>query len=397
MAIQWEPIGTFRKLVEADNKSGHALKAVYGGSSAGKTVSILPYLYQKAVDNPGEVISVFSDTLANLKTGAMRDFQQILEGLGVWEPNCWMKSESVYNLNNGSKIEFIGADNESKVRGPRRDRCYVNEANRVKYEVYQQLESRTRKEMILDWNPSGAFWYNEHIRDVIEHDEIVVNFKDNEALDDKMLEKFKRWEEQSTRSEYAMNYWRVFGLGEWGIAPGACITDYKTVDKIPSGFHLFGLGLDFGTVDPNACTALYKHNEKEQYVFDEVLYKNKMSTEDIWKAINNFDCYVYADYSGSQQITDLQLLRSKKKRGPRVIKCKKGPDSIEAGIKAINGLDVSITSRSKNILKEVALYRYKIDGDGNPMEKKYEGPDHLIDSMRYVLTKASGKRTINIY
>ena len=381
MAIDWIPIKSFRRLVEADKK-GSTLKAMYGGSSAGKTVSILPYLYQKAVDNPGEIVSIFSDTLANLKTGAMRDFQQILESTGVWDPQCWLKSESVYHLHNGSKIEFIGADNESKVRGPRRDRCYINEANRVKYEVYQQLESRTRKEMILDWNPSGSFWYNEHILGVIDHDEIVVNFKDNEALDDKMLEKFARWEAQSTRSEYAMNYWKVFGLGEWGVAPGTCITDYKTIDRIPDGYKLFGLGLDFGNNDPNAAVALYE-NDEGKFIFDEVLYKNKLNMLEISKVLKEYDAWIYADYAWPQSIIELRIY------GHNIIDCKKGPDSIKHGIDLINQHDISITSRSKNILNEVGLYRYKTDGDGNPIDGKYEGPDHLIDAMRYVLREAA--------
>lgn len=388
--IKWIPTTVFKKIVKADKEQEHFLKAIYGGSSAGKTVAILPYLYQKAVDNPGEVISIFSDTLANLKTGAMRDFQQILEGLKVWDPSCWLKSESVYHLHNGSKIEFIGADNESKVRGPRRDRCYINEANRVKYEVYQQLESRTRKEMILDWNPSGFFYYNEHIREVVDHLELVVNYKDNESLTERDLEKFKRWEEQSTRSEYAMNYWRVFGLGEWGTTPGACITDYKVIDSIPDGYQLWGIGLDFGNNDPNAAVALYK-NDEDKFVFDEILYKNKLHIEDISNILQDYDANIYADYSWPQTIMSLQRM------GHKMYKCKKGPDSIKAGIDLLNQKDISITKRSSNILQEIGLYSYKKDGDGNPVDGKFEGPDHLIDAMRYVLTKATGKRKAKIY
>ena len=40
---------------------------------------------------------------------------------------------------------------------------------------------------------------------------------------------------------------------------------------------------------------------------------------------------------------------------------------------------------------------HKQDKDGNLMDNKYEGPDHLVDSLRYVLSRFTGKRTVKIY
>ena len=380
--MEWRPTSCYAKILELKKP----LKAIYGGSSAGKTVAILPYLYDKARQNPGEVISIFSDTLQNLKTGAMRDFQQILQGTGRWDPECWNKTESIYKLHNGSIIEFIGSDNEPKVRGPRRDRCYINEANRVKHEVYEQLKLRTRKEMIMDWNPSGYFWYNEHIKDAMDHDELVVTYKDNEYCGEGVERAMADLEAASTRSDYAMNQWRVYGLGEWGTVSGACINDYKIIDEIPDGYHMWGIGLDFGNNDPNAAVALYKHQERESFIFDEILYKNKMTIPDLSNALVGYDSAIYADYSWPQTINELRRL------GHNIYKCKKGPDSIKAGIDLINAKDVSITARSKNILEEIGMYAYKTDKDGTLIDGKFVGPDHLVDAMRYVLTKAAGKK-----
>ena len=385
--MDWKPTTCFHKILQLDKP----LKAVYGGSSAGKTVAILPYLYQCAVDNPGEVISIFSDTLANLKDGAMRDFIQILQGTDRWDGECWNKTESKYRLHNGSVIEFIGADMETKVRGPRRDRCYINEANRVKYDVFQQLQLRTRKETILDWNPSGHFWYNEHIKDIIDHDELVVTYLDNEYCGEGVIRQMKNLEEASKRSEHAMNLWRVYGLGEWGTVSGACINDYKVIEEIPDGYKLWGIGLDFGNNDPNAGVALYKHAETDSFIFDEILYKNKIGIPEISKTLKPFDTNIYADYAWPQTINELRRLKHK------IFKCKKGPDSIKAGIDLINTKDVSITSRSKNILDEVGLYAYKLDKDGHHIDGKFVGPDHLVDAMRYVLSRAVGKRKAKIY
>ena len=383
--MEWIPIQTFRKILKLKKR----LKAIYGGSSAGKTVSILPYLYQKAVDNPGEVISVVSNTMANLKKGAMRDFKNILVGLNVWDPVCWKISEAAYHLNNGSIIEFVGADDETKLRGPRRTRCYINEANRLNWEVYKQIDRRTEKEMILDWNPSGPFWYNEHLMDVVDHDVLVVNFNDNEALNEQQMQVFHEMERMSTRSEAMMWEWKVYGLGEWGQISGACISDYKICDvddqgnfwyngEPLQGYQSGDIGLDFGNNDPNAAVKIY-NKENESFIFDELLYKNKMDLSAIYDSIKFESGTIYADYAWPQTIKYLQ------DRGLQVKKCKKGPDSIKNGIDLINHKDIYVTSRSKNLLMEFQTYRYKEDKDGNKVDGKYEGPDHLVDACRYVL------------
>ena len=182
----WQPTTCFNKILGLEKR----IKAIYGGSSSGKTFNVLAKLYQDAVDTPGERITVASNTLANLKKGAVRDLRNILLSRDAWKPECWKKSESIYELKNGSIIEFIGLEDETKARGPRRERLFIDEANRVSFEVYTQLERRTETEVILSWNPSGPFWYNDYLQEDVIHDSLVVNFKDNEALSDVQLQYF---------------------------------------------------------------------------------------------------------------------------------------------------------------------------------------------------------------
>ena len=390
--MKWIPTKAFNKCLALKKP----LKAVYGGSSAGKTVAILPILFQNAVENPNTVTTVISDTLANLKKGAIRDFRNILISVGSWDHNCWLKSESIYHLHNGSIIEFVGADDETKLRGPRRDYCYINEANRIKYDVYDQVRMRTKKDMWIDWNPSGEFWYNQYIQDHVDHDCLVVNYTDNDWVFTEdgasTLQIFKEMEQQSILSEFHMNKWRVYGLGEWGTLEGACVKSFETIDHIPDGFYLIGMGLDFGSVDPNAAIALYK-NDSNEFLFDEVLYKNKMKYEDIANVLKRYskDVTVFADYAWPMAIGILSKL------GIRVRKCKKGPDSIKAGIDLINDNKIFVTEKSKNLLKEFALYRYKTDKDGNLVDGKYEGPDHAVDACRYVLSRSIKRKQMKVY
>ena len=367
-------------------------KAVFGGASASKTYSIIPMLINRAIENPGEIITVVSDTARNLRDGAQRDFLAIMKSLDRWDRNGWKATTNRYEFKNGSVIEFLGADDPDKFRGPRRDRLYVNEANRIAFETFNQLDARTRKEVILDWNPTAPFWYDTEVKGKIAHEWLRLTFLDNESLSEQELEFFATRKKMAETSSYWKNWWRVYGLGLTGQIEGACIKDFRVMsnNEIPEGYKLVGIGLDFGNNDPNAAVALYK-NDSEEFCADEILYKPKLQISAISGALRSYDSVIYADYAWPQTINEL------KKLGHSVLKCKKGPDSIKYGIDLINAKNIKITPRSENLLHEFNSYAYKTDKNGILEDGKYTGPDHLVDALRYVLTKSVKRKQIKIY
>ena len=367
-------------------------KAVFGGASASKTYSIIPMLIDKAIANPNEVITIVSDTARNLRDGAQRDFITIMRDFKRWDRSRWKATTNRYEFKNGAIIEFLGADDPDKFRGPRRDRLYVNEANRLAFETFNQLDARTRKEVILDWNPTAPFWYDTEVKGKIAHEWLRLTYLDNESLSPEEIAFFETRRDMAETSTYWANWWRVYGLGLTGMIEGACVKDYKILKDniIPDGYKLVGMGLDFGDNDPNAAVNLYM-NDSEQYIFDEVLYKPKMHISSISSVLKKHDTVVYADYAWPQTINELRKL------GHTINKCKKGPDSIKAGIDLINNKDVSVTPRSENLLLEFQSYAYKTDKNGMLEDGKYVGPDHLVDACRYVLTKNVKRRQIKVY
>ena len=208
-------------------------------------------------------------------------------------------------------------------------------------------------------------------------------------------------EKASIRSEHAMNRWRVYGLGEWGQTKGACITDYKwchkggdnefyDLDGKPlEGFKPCGIGLDFGDNDPNAGIRLYK-DESGRFIAEEVLYQSKLDLSTIYNRLHKYGDKVHADYSWPQSIRELS------NRGLDIVRCEKGPDSIKNGIDLINDVEIYIVRGSNNLAKEIQVYRYKEDKDGNLVDGKYEGPDHAIDALRYVLVANSTKKEFKV-
>ena len=380
------------------------LKAVFGGASASKTYSIIPHLINTAIENPNEVITVVSDTARNLRDGAQRDFIAIMKAFNRWDRALWKATTNRYEFRNGSVIEFLGADDPDKFRGPRRDRLYVNEANRLDFETFNQLDARTRKEVLLDWNPTSPFWYDNEIKGVIEHEWVRLTYLDNESLSEQEIAFFEKRKEMAQTSEYWNNWWRVYGLGLNGQVEGACVKDYMTCtkgedglfyhkDKQLQGYKLVGIGLDFGVNDPNAAIALYKR--ENSYIFDQILYKPKIYLSDIKSSIKKYlvgmdNVPIYADYSWKQNLLELNKMGL-----TRVTACKKA--TIEYRIRMLNEQEIYVTDTSVDLLREFESYRYKIDKNGEKVDGKYEGDDHAVDAAGYVLIKHLQKRLIKVY
>src|ERR1035441_2212570 len=149
------------------------IRAIQGGTSASQTVSILQDLIDLAQrDKTPKLTSIVSESLPHLKKGAMLDFLSIMKDQDYFKDSRWNKSDFVYTLETGSKIEFFGVDDARKGRGPRRDRGFINEANNVSLETFEQFEIRTRDLIYLDWNPVSEFWFYTDVqgkRDDIDH------------------------------------------------------------------------------------------------------------------------------------------------------------------------------------------------------------------------------------
>jgi phage terminase large subunit len=136
------------------------IRAVQGGTSASKTISILLYLINLAQsDKKPTLTSIVSESIPHLKRGAMRDFKNIMQSHHYWKDDLWNVSDSCYTFETGSKIEFFSTDNGDKLRGARRDRGFMNEANNCTFDAFEQLEVRTKEFFFLDWNPTNEYWY----------------------------------------------------------------------------------------------------------------------------------------------------------------------------------------------------------------------------------------------
>ena len=134
------------------------IKIIQGGTSAGKTYSVLAVLITKAASYARTEISILAESSPHLRRGALKDFLKIMKENNRYFDERFNKSLLRFEFSNGSVMEFFSADDSSKLRGARRDILYINECNNVTFESYNELAIRTKKEVDLDFNPSNEFW-----------------------------------------------------------------------------------------------------------------------------------------------------------------------------------------------------------------------------------------------
>tara|TARA_R100000278_G_scaffold40193_3_gene35436 strand:+ start:12015 stop:13184 length:1170 start_codon:yes stop_codon:yes gene_type:complete len=360
---------------------GNRVKIVRGGTSAGKTVCILLILIDYAIRNAGKEISVVSESIPHLRRGALKDFLGILKGLNRYKDTQYNKSTLKYTFTNGSYIEFFSTDMPDKLRGARRTDLYINECNNIPFDAYQQLVVRTSGNIWLDYNPSSLFWVDKELIGKPDTNFITLTYKDNDALPQTIVHEIEKAKYKAKTSTYWANWWRVYGLGEIGSLEGVCIPDWKEIDTIPQEARLLSYGMDFGySVDPTTLLALYKWNDA--YIYDEVLYKKGMLNRDISRYLqsNNITENIIADSAEPKSIAELVQY------GHSVYPVSKGRDSVVYGINLINQNEIYVTSRSRNLKRELQGYIWAKDKEGNTLQKPSgEHPD-CIDAARYVLT-----------
>lgn len=344
-----------------------------GGTRSSKTWSTLQLLHLLSVNAEKPlVISCVAATLPMVKRGMQRDFKQMLLAENEWVEDSFNKSEGTYTYDNGCMIEFFGVDNASKVHGSARDILFVNEAQTIPREIFRQLDIRTRKKVIIDFNPVRKFWgETEFVGD--RYITIHSTYKDNPYLS----------EEQVSAIEKNMNdanWWRIYGEGETGGVEGNVYPDYEVIEDMPETFTGRCLGLDFGFVnDPTAIVDI-RFQGWDLYV-DLLCYETGLLNANIaeYLTVNGINRVVtVCDNAEQKSIVELQQKRVK------AMPCIKGRGSVAGGIAQVKQFKLHITKRSVKLLDELDNYKWiKDEATDTYTNEPIDAWNHALDALRY--------------
>jgi phage terminase large subunit len=368
MTTKVQTTRVFQDLISQNNR----VCVFQGSSRASKSFNILIYFVYLLLQEEDKVFSIVRKTLPALKGSILRDLKQVLIMFGMYDSNKWHSVDGYYEL--GSNIiEWFSVDDETKLRGRKRDYLFINEATEVTYDEYIQLVLRTSGRVVMDLNPS--LW-NSWIYDLEGQPDVfytIVTYKDNPFLEQSLIDEIEKLKDK----DYST--WKVFGEGQRGVPTRVVFNHQQYYTDLPSSAKLLGYGIDFGYNDPTTLVKVYR--DGDSIYCEELLYlKNTTIPDLVYKikdlGLNLSDDFI-CDSANPQGIAELS------RNGINAKAVKK--DTILSGIDQIKRSNFFIHSNSQNLINELNSYVWKNDKNGNNLDEPEDRNNHLIDAIRYVL------------
>ena len=366
------------------------IRIIQGGQGAGKNFSIAIIWAQDIVRGAEFLGTVMTDTYDNLKDGAIKDLRTVFELMGIDFDNHYNKQDKEFHYNNSVvQFRYISDSRKTSGKSKRRDRLYINEANKIGWTTASSFISRSGL-VWIDYNPDYEFWAHTEIpklkhRETGEDlsEQIILTYLDNEFIPDNELDFILSRKNNK-------EWFRVYGLGLTGFYSERRIYSYEFIDKIPDTAKRIPSGMDFG-VSPDPTIKIDVWNEDANLYVDEVFCENNLMPEKIKGAerMSVIDKLIEVNHPKGQLIIGDSAagtsLRDMRKHGYNVIGVKKGAGSQIKGIRDLRAYNIFITKRSKSIKEGIEKWFFKVDKNDKIIpEPEGHEPDGLA-ALRYVV------------
>jgi phage terminase large subunit len=351
-----------------------------GSSRASKTYNILIWFIVKLLNEDNKVLSIVRKTLPALKGSVLRDLKEILDKLELLEVGKWHQADGYYELGTNI-IEWFSVDDETKLRGRKRDYLFINEATELSQDEYVQLALRTSGVIVMDLNPSlwKSWIYGLEGQEDVKYN--YITYLDNPFLEPTTIQEI---EKLKTRDP---NLWRIFGLGERGLPTKMVFTHQQFYYELPPEARLLGYGIDWGYSDPSSLVSVHKLGDS--IYCEELLYLRNITIPDFIYKIKDLNLNLREDFiADSANPSAIEELR---RNGINCKPVKK--DSILHGIDLLKRSNFFIHAGSKNLQQELLSYVWKTDKNNNNLDEPVDSDNHLIDGIRYVMEMKTSRYT----
>lgn len=387
-------------------REGYRVIANKGSARSSKTWSITQVNYVIAAESQRhKKISLVSQTFPHLREGIIYDFEQMLTAEGINPDAIHNEGKKRFSINK-SVINYFSADNLGKVMGPARHILHINEPNKgVSFEIYQQLRTRTKEAIFLDWNPSSKFWlHKEGIIDDPRTKVIHSTWMDNaENLSPDQLQDFLDAYRKSKTSPYWDFWWKVYGMGQDAVLLEERVMPLLfRASRVPDDAIEIPSGLDFGFFPhPTAFIRLFVRKRPlmhELYV-QQMVYDTRLSINAKGEGVSNLvEILDSKGVNRNQRIiaecADPRAINDMKAVGYAVEAVRKV--SVEQSVRQFHDYKIFIVDGSEETFNEFDEYKFKRDPQTNEiLDIPEKGQaDHSIDAVRYVLLSKGTRWTI---
>ena len=364
------------------------INAFRGGARSSKTHSILSIAAKwlatgwitKDEYHPKGKFFILRATMPALRASAYKEFTELLHDRGVYKFVEHKKTETEFYFQ-GRLVRFFSTDdlNSEKLRGQQSTFFYLNEANTISYDAFNQLIMRCEVFCFLDYNPAGIQnWCKTHIEETrqelgdVRLD--VSTYNDNPFLPDAMVTEIENYKNTDP------DIYQVYTQGNWIQLRNLVFPNTVITDEWPEDYEKQYFGLDFGWNDPTTCVEVLLKGD-DMYI-RQMFYEQHLTIPEMADAIHACNVRrVYCDHE-PRTIQHLKTL------GVNARKAKKGRDSIDQGLTFIRQHKIHLYHKSQDLIREFTSYRYKEDRDGEITDKPMDKDNHTPDAVRMAVSRA---------
>ncbi|MBL4859397.1 MAG: PBSX family phage terminase large subunit [Acinetobacter sp.] len=361
-------------------------KAAYGGRGSGKSRGFVDMAVARASSEPGLRIICIREVQQSITQSVKQLVEDRIKALSV--PNFRLLNAHTETPGDGI-IVYKGmqnhtADDVKSLEGF--DIALVEEAQKLSQRSLDLLRPTIRKEgseLWFGWNPDkdtdpvDKFFRSGHP----PPDSTIVNmnWEDNPWFPD-VLKADMEWDRERDADKYA----HVWG-GDYISASEARVFKNWRVDEFDTPDNTrFLFGADWGfSVDPTTLIRCWVKG-RTLYI-DYEAYAVGCAIEDtpaMFEGVPDAAKWpIVADSARPETIHHMQCHGF-----PRMIRAKKGKDSVKDGIEFLKNYDIVVHPRCKHVIDELAFYSYKVDPKTEEvLPILRDDNNHCIDALRYAV------------
>lgn len=400
---------------EVFHKDPHKIKMFAGGMGSGKTITGVYETMDHILKTPSGTTLIGAGSLPQLESTAKYEFLKAFPDILIKDYN---KAKNILTTTNGHTVLFRPLDDEEKIRSLNLSFAWIEEASRVKYDIYTQLNFRLRntatehQQMILTTNPDMGWIkdkvllvadkiYNSPVEYLQYEEEINSDISVHIAPSHLNKHLPKNYIESNSKGRPDW-YIKRYLMGSFEQTVGLVFPNFMDciIDPfpIPKNWQRM-FGTDFGLANPTVFLGvaldpirLELHVYAEHYEKQKPVHYHAKRMKEMMAGIpQGLLRFLVADPEGAKR-SEKDFMSKFDNYAEYGIYFRKGNNKKMDGILKMFGYfdrgRVKIHKNCQNLIKELMKYKYQeptLDSKKNESEMPVEKDDHAVDALRYIM------------